>query len=112
MAEACTVTGGCKLGPRSKPLGRKGTGAATPKFRLAQSAGETRDGRIRINVSQLVRAAAVQMLRVPFAYESACPRAARHKTRTRSQRLNPDMDTWLHCLHHTHAQCMLRVMTK
>jgi hypothetical protein len=34
MAEACTATGGCKLGPRSQMLGRTGTGAATPKFRL------------------------------------------------------------------------------
>jgi hypothetical protein len=41
MAEACTATGGCKLGPLREVLGRKREGAATPKFRLqpdAQSA--------------------------------------------------------------------------
>jgi hypothetical protein len=41
MAEACTATGGCKLGPRSEPLRPRGTGAATRQFRLqpdAQSA--------------------------------------------------------------------------
>jgi hypothetical protein len=54
MAEACTVTGGCKLGPLSEMLAQKREGAATPKFRLqpdAQSA-VRRGARIGVAVCQ------------------------------------------------------------
>jgi hypothetical protein len=74
MAEACTATGGCKLGPLREVLGRKREGAATPKFRLqpdAQSA-VRRGASIGIAVCQSLCPCAGQLSRACDASNGGC----------------------------------------